>query len=416
MRLAVFTNEFPTRVNTFFARDIRALIEMGIEPHVFSIYPPSEDLWQYVPAMLDESVLPRDRIHHVRLSESLRAARWRSALGDADSRRELGRLHRSALSFGLLPAAKTAYVVPKGLGWAADRAAEFDHVLAYWGNYAGTCAYIFSRFGPRRLPLSILLHAGTDLYRDQVYLPEKLRAADNIFVVCDFNRQYLKKLYPEAYEELASKITVHHLGLDFASFPFRLNSRPKSKIIAVGRLVRAKGFDYLLKAAATVRAKGQDLGVELVGDGEEKDELRHLAEQLGLKERVVFRGWLRPEEASEAISNATLLVHPSPMLGDAVPTVIKEAMALGTPVVASRIAGIPELLDDGNCGTLVEPRDTQALATAIETMLSDDRLRADVARRARRFAEMHFDMWKNGRILAGRLRAPTLESVLEARN
>ena len=70
---------------------------------------------------------------------------------------------------------------------------------------------------------------------------------------------------------------------------------------------------------------------------------------------------------------ATLLVHPSIGLGDAVPTVIKEAMALGTPVVASAVAGIPELLDEGRCGVLTPPRDPVALSEAMERLLDAPR-------------------------------------------
>src|SRR2546430_7501895 len=69
------------------------------------------------------------------------------------------------------------------------------------------------------------------------------------------------------------------------------------------------------------------------------------------------------------MSEATILVHPSDRLGDGLPTVLREAMALGTPVIASRIAGIPEALDDGRCGLLVPSGDLEALADAIARLL-----------------------------------------------
>jgi glycosyltransferase involved in cell wall biosynthesis len=105
------------------------------------------------------------------------------------------------------------------------------------------------------------------------------------------------------------------------------------------------------------------------------------------------------------MSQATVLVHPSEGLGDGLPNVIREAMALGTPVIASDIAGIPEALDRGRCGMLVPPRDVAALSAAIERLLGDEELRLRLAANARGLTETKFDLWRNGSALAERLRA-----------
>jgi glycosyltransferase involved in cell wall biosynthesis len=105
------------------------------------------------------------------------------------------------------------------------------------------------------------------------------------------------------------------------------------------------------------------------------------------------------------MARATVLVHPSDRLGDGLPNVLREAMALGTPVIASRVAGIPEALD-GGCGVLVPPRDVGALADAIATLLGDAALRRAVAERARRRTEQQFDMVRTGARLAELLRRP----------
>ena len=82
------------------------------------------------------------------------------------------------------------------------------------------------------------------------------------------------------------------------------------------------------------------------------------------------------------------------------PTVIKEAAALGLPVVGTRVAGIPELLDEGRCGCLVPPRDVQALASAIGRLLADEPLRREYSQQARHHAETILNLWANGRRLA----------------
>jgi glycosyltransferase involved in cell wall biosynthesis len=176
-------------------------------------------------------------------------------------------------------------------------------------------------------------------------------------------------------------------------------------VLGVGALEKYKGFDYLLQAAGELIKRGIDLEVELVGDGKEREALKALAGKLGLSNRVSFRGWLPPHQVRETMKQATLLVHPSIGLGDAVPTVIKESMALGTPVVASSIAGIPELLDDGRCGVLVPPRNVEALAGAIQTSLNNEAMRRKYADTARQYAEQKFDTWRNGLRLAEVIRS-----------
>lgn len=102
--------------------------------------------------------------------------------------------------------------------------------------------------------------------------------------------------------------------------------------------------------------------------------------------------------------SATLFVH-APLGEDAMPTVIKEALASGIPVVGSRTAGIPELLDDGRCGALVPPDDVPALTDAIATLLADPGLRHRYAEAGRRHAETTYDLGKNGPSFVARLLA-----------
>jgi len=297
------------------------------------------------------------------------------------------------------------YALGKGMTWARQFPNNFDHVLAYWGNYAATCAYLYNRLIDQPVPFSMFLHAGTDLYRTQVFLDQKLLYADNIIVVCEFNRNFIRELYPDLFHLIAGKIRVHHLGLDLAEFPYQPGNRPRTKILGVGALEKYKGFDYLLQATGELIKRGIDIEVELVGDGKEREALKALAGKLDLSNRVSFRGWLPPHEVKDTMKQATLLVHPSIGLGDAVPTVIKESMALGTPVVASSIAGIPELLDDGRCGVLVPPRNVEALAGAIQGCLDNEAMRRKYADTARQYAEQKFDTWRNGLQLAEVIRS-----------
>jgi glycosyltransferase involved in cell wall biosynthesis len=170
-------------------------------------------------------------------------------------------------------------------------------------------------------------------------------------------------------------------------------------------LSRQKGFDYLLRAVQALSQRGAPVEAELIGDGEERADLEALARDLGVAERVVFRGYLPFSQVKEAMSRATVLVHPSDGLGDGLPNVLREAMAVGTPVIASDVAGIPEALDGGRCGVLVPPKDVGALADAIDALLNDEERRRRFAGLGRRRTEELFDLGRNGALLAERLRS-----------
>lgn len=405
MRLAVFTSKYPARVATFFERDMRGLLDAGVELDIFPMYPLDAQLWRYSLDLLNESLLPRNRVHHLGLWESVRRARpWRrSGLGRALS--DAAAVTASAARFGLVPLAKTVYVLPKAWTWAAAHADRYDHILAYWGNYSATCAYAFHRLSNRPIPFSIWLHAGADLYRTPVYLRQKLAYADSVITCCEFNRTYLAQHYADLSPPIADRVHVCYHGLDLSHFPYRPEGRPPARVLAVGRLARHKGFDYLLRAARLLEDRGVSVEVEFVGDGDERHALERLAAELGIAGHVTFRGWLKFDDVRQAMSAATVLVHPSDGLGDGLPNVLREAMALGTPVIASNVAGIPEALDDGRCGLLVPPKDVRGFADAIARVLGDTELRLTLASRGRRRTEQMFDMWRNGARLADHLRA-----------
>ena len=404
LRLAVFTSIYPARVTTFFERDMRALIAAGIEVDIFAIAPLDPACWRYTLELLGPDVLPRDRVHHLgqltavrrfrpRPWEDARAFLWASA-----------RITAAAARHGVGPLAKTAYVLPKAWAWAREFEGRFDHVLGYWGNYAGTCAYLFHRLASPRVPFSLWLHAGTDLYFRQAYLREKVAHADRIITCCDFNRGFLQRTFPELGDSLTRKIHVCYHGLDLATFPFSLD-RPAARLLSVGRLAHDKGFDDVVRAAHLLFQRGVPVQVELIGSGPEERRLRALVAALGVTDHVRFRGWLPFPEVRAAMCQATILVHPSTGLGDGLPNVIREAMAVGTPVIASAVAGIPEALDDGRCGVLVPPRNIPALADAIAFLLGDEARRRRLAELARRRCEEQFDMWRNGEQLAEMIRS-----------
>lgn len=411
MRLAVFTNRFPTRVATFFARDMRALRDAGVELDVFPFYPCDDDLWRFVPAALDEHVLPRRRVHHLDLWQALRTTRLPAHRTLGQFARGALPLELAALRYGPGPAAKTAYVALKAWLWAQrEKGQAYDHVLAYWGNYAASCAYLFHRLVVPHVPFSMLVHARMDLYRVPAYLAEKMLYADNVFLVCEYNRRYLSQHYADVFPQLAPRLRIHHLGLDLAEYRYEPEHRVPGRIVFAGRLEELKGVHVLLEAVARVRAAGRGVELEIVGGGPAERALRALAARLAVADIVHFRGWQPPDVVRRAMRDATILAH-VPVQPDAMPTVLKEAIALGTPVVASRLAGIPEILDDGRCGVLTPPGDVGAVADALMALLDDSPRRARLAAAGRRHAEALFDVRQTGPRLTATLRSTPPRSL-----
>jgi colanic acid/amylovoran biosynthesis glycosyltransferase len=143
----------------------------------------------------------------------------------------------------------------------------------------------------------------------------------------------------------------------------------------VGRLVEKKGFPDLLRAMAILRDRGVAFACDLVGGGPMENEIRTLTETLKLGECVALHGAQPQSVVRQFLGEARVFALAAQTEGDGgsdnLPTVIMEAMAAGLPVVSTRIAGIPEMIDDGQTGALVEARDVPALAEALQRYLQD---------------------------------------------
>lgn len=158
------------------------------------------------------------------------------------------------------------------------------------------------------------------------------------------------------------------------------------RILAVGRITREKGFDYLLRAYAGIPHKAL---LTIVGDGPELPALKRLAEALGISSRVAFPGWLTREKLDTAYRQCFLAAVPS-IWPEPFGIVGIEAMAYQKPVVAFDVGGISQWLQDGETGLLATPRDAQDLREKMDLLLEKPSLAAEMGRRGRAVAEDQF--------------------------
>jgi len=195
------------------------------------------------------------------------------------------------------------------------------------------------------------------------------------------------------------KFVTIHGGNSLAQFrSLRVNATVKRKelglppegpiIGTVGRLVPIKGHTWLLRAVPRVLAEFPQASVVLIGDGPLLGELKELADELGITPHVVFLG--TRHDIPECLAVLDLFVLPS--LNEGMGRALVEAMAVGCPVVATRVGGIPDVVADGTTGLLVPPRDDRALAEAILTLLRDRSRRAAYGEAARRYVDGRFDI------------------------
>ena len=278
--------------------------------------------------------------------------------------------------------------------WVLRRARELhvEHVHVHFATESALVAWIVSQLGGPGY--SMTAHA-KDIYRSTVRreLLSKL-VGDSQFTVtvCDANVRYLM----EAVEPWArERVRRLYNGIDLHDFAMATSPREENLILGVGRLVEKKGFDVLLRALWILKEEGRTFRALILGDGEEREALEAARDALGLQAEVEMPGAVDQAEVRQAMNAATVFALPC-RIGedgnrDALPTVLLEALAVGLPVISTPVTGIPEILDQGRCGRLVDEDDAEGLARALAELLDDAAGRKLLARLGREHAEANFD-------------------------
>ncbi|HHY89218.1 MAG TPA: glycosyltransferase family 4 protein [Chloroflexi bacterium] len=186
----------------------------------------------------------------------------------------------------------------------------------------------------------------------------------------------------------ADRIQIMPNGVNIERFPAAAMEDREPIILYAGTLIPRKGADYLIRALPVVVQQCPQARLVLIGEGEMREQLGRLVEQLGLQEKVTFAGTLPQEEVSAWMRRAQIFVLPSLEEGQGV--VVLEALASGTPCVGSRAGGISDSITP-DVGLLVPPGDSQALAGAMLEILTDREKRLAMSAAARRRAQDVYD-------------------------
>lgn len=314
-------------------------------------------------------------------------------------------------------------------GWRAPKVVLRVLDVIREGGLSGSLRLLYAaltliRFGLRRYDV---IHAQFGIYGQFALQLLNVGAIDGELVTSfrGYDATQYLQAEPEAYRELFShgtaflpvsqrlgqhlvkagcdpaKIIVHHSGIECSKLPYVERNSPKQgeiRVITVARLVEKKGLQYAILAIAHVIASGRPVHYTIVGDGPLRGEFEHLIEKLGLTAHVTFTGWKSHEETLRLVHVAHILIGPSVTAADGdeegIPNSVKEAMAMGLPVIATRHGGIPELVEDGESGYLVPERDVEGLAERITYLFDHPETWATIGRAGRRHIEAEFDVDK----------------------
>lgn len=361
MKIAYLINHYPAISHSFIRREILALERLGHEVLRISVRG-----WS------DQQRGLEDQKEQVRTRYVLRS-------GPMPLLMTLLRtlLERPA---DLVRAARLALKV----GWRAERALPIhfiylleacqvarwlreegvEHLHAHFGTNSAEVAMLVHELGGP--PWSFTAHGPEEFDKPRfIALPEKIRRAKFVVAVSSFGRSQLLRNVAHEYWQ---KIRVVHCGIEPAFHAVDTTAPPNQRrLVCVGRLCEQKGQLLLIEAARRLVAKGIQFALVLAGDGEMRSEIETLVARYNMQDTVRITGWINSEQVREEILTACALVLPS--FAEGLPVVLMEAMALRRPVISTYVAGIPELVCNGEHGWLVPAGNVEDLAVAMERCL-----------------------------------------------
>lgn len=400
LRVAYVMSRFPKLTETFILREMVAMDSLGVRIDLYPLLREPGDLvqpdaWPWVarahylpflsPAIVRSQLAwlrdRRTRRRYVAAFVDMIQGTWRSP-------------NFLVGGLGIFP--KVAHAAR---AMAAD---QVDHVHCHFANHPALAGWLIGRL--TGIPYSFTAH-GSDLHVDRTMLATKVAEAAFTVTISDDNRHLIETTCGPTS---AGRVEVIHCGVDPMRFPVpeRAADGPL-RIVAVGTLHEVKGQTHLIEACRRLVADGRTVRCRFVGDGVDRARLTAQIAAAGLGGAVTLVGQLTADQVTAELLDADVLVAPSvPTRGgkrEGIPVVLMEAMATGLPVVASRLSGIPELVEDGVSGLLVPAGDPVALAEALCTLADDPALRRRLGTAGRATILRDFDVTASAARLADRI-------------
>lgn len=360
MHIAYILNSYPQPSHSFIRREIRALEAQGHTVTRLAMRPgdaPLVDVQDLEEAAATQYVLKAGAVTLLRaVAQSIIASpkRFASALALA---LRCGRRSEAGLIKHLIYLVEAAYAVQ------VCAAAGVTHAHAHFGTNAAAVAMLTRALGGPEYSFTVHGPEEYDAPR-ALSLGDKIARSKFTVAITSYGRSQLSRW---AEPEHWSKIKVVHCGIEPSHFPQPL-PLPEGgpRFVAIGRFVEQKGQLIALDALAEVVNTTPQAHLTLIGDGEMRQAIEARITTLGLSDHVTLTGWVDEARILAELQNAHALLMPS--FAEGLPMVIMEAMAAGRVVIATYIAGIPELVLPDKTGWLVPAGDAAALANAMQEL------------------------------------------------
>jgi glycosyltransferase involved in cell wall biosynthesis len=381
---------YPRISETFISNEIYLLEQLGFSLHIFSMREPRESFTHesvnriraavdYLPSTL-LAPLPRLLYHNVKLARQ-RPKAYSEAFQLMITR--FRRKKKVATIKHLLQAGYLVHALLPGKG--------VNHLHAHFAHSPTSVALFAHKLCG--LPYSFSAHAKDIYTSDQGQLEEKIALAKFVVTCTEYNRRFLQGLATEG----GAIYRVYH-GIDGKLFSGQFEARkpsPPYRILSIARLVEKKGLPTVFRALRTLLDRGYSLHYTLIGDGEERRTILRQLRSLGLETISTWLGTQPHYRVIDEYRKADLFVLGCEVAKngdrDGIPNVFLESMAMGVPVVATRVSAIPELVEDGRTGLLVDPGEHGEMAQCMAKLLGDQQLRHRIIAAGRRRVGEEFD-------------------------
>ena len=395
MRIAFIVSHFPRLSETFILNQVTGLIDRGHHVDIFSEY---DGDWEHVHPdvtryQLHRHTYPLQSVPRNYLGRSLKGlwlllSRWPKA--PRLLARSLNVKQHGLYAGGLWLLYAAASLIDSDCP-------QYDIIHCQFGTQGYRGWFLQCLMQPQ--PKLVVMFRGHDISSyvqqqgEQVY-KDLWQAADACLTNCEFFRQRVIQLgCPPA------KIAVHYSGLDVTKFTYKarqLVSNESIQLITTGRLVEKKGIEYVIRALVPLVPRYPHIRYSIIGDGPLRPSLESLIRDLQLESVVHLVGWQDEHELIASLEQAHLFIAPSVTAQDgnqdAPINVLKEAMAMGLPVISTVHGGIPELVQEGIAGYLVPERDVAALAASLDRLLQQHHRWPTMGQAGRAYVEEHFNI------------------------
>jgi glycosyltransferase involved in cell wall biosynthesis len=384
LRIAYMTGEYPRATDTFIQREVTALREAGVHVETLSIRRPAEkenvDPYQQAERGRTRYVLPASpwKLFATHMGQFFRSPRrYLGALGTALFVRPGG---VKALAWQM------AYFAEAGLVAGHVRNHQLSHLHNHFSNSSCSVAMLAARMGG--FTFSITMHGPMEFFEPKYWrIDEKIRRALFVCCISHFCRSQAMIFAPQ---EKWDRLHIVHCGVDLRQFDQPRRHGDGRRLLFVGRLSAVKGLPVLLETIALLKPDYPGLTLTLAGDGPDRAGLEQRAKDLGLADQIQFLGYQSQAQVRALLKETDVFVMAS--FAEGVPVVLMEAMAGGVPVVATAVAGVRELVEDGISGFLVSPGDAQSLAERTAALLEDPALRQRFGKAGRAEVEAEFNI------------------------